>query len=254
MKYENYKICHYHIFKNAGTSLDKALQKHFGSNWSAFEGIHAHDIKSNQELMAFLSSHPDIKAVSSHLCRPTTPLKEILPIVFLRDPLARARSVYEFTRLDKSQPFRESALGTFSDYLTWALSGAPGGLVIRSYQVVHLSSASFCPEGILFAIAAESHFEEAIQLLKSWPVIGIVEQYARSIKLIEKIYQNYFPDLTLTYEHENITSTGNNTSKIREEIGEGLFNEFNKQNKFDYQLYEFACQRLNQLCKTNEIL
>ena len=48
MKYENYKICHYHIFKNAGTSLDKALQKYFGSNWSAFEGIHAHDIKSNQ--------------------------------------------------------------------------------------------------------------------------------------------------------------------------------------------------------------
>ncbi len=82
MKYENYKICHYHIFKNAGTSLDKALQKHFGSNWPAFEGIHAHDIKSNQELMAFLSSHPDIKAVSSHLCRPTAPLKEILPIVF----------------------------------------------------------------------------------------------------------------------------------------------------------------------------
>jgi hypothetical protein len=173
----------------------------------------------------------------------------ILPIVFIRDPLLRAKSVYEFTRNDPNQPFRESTTSSFSDYLKWALSGAQGGVVIRDYQVIHLSAASFHAAGILDAVATESNLNEAIQFIESWRVIGIVEKYAQSIKLIETVYRNYVPDLELTYEHENVTSTSQDVQAIKNEIGDALFQEFYRQNKFDYQLHEYACARLEKLCE-----
>ncbi len=30
-------VAHYHLFKNAGTSVDAILAKNFGSNWSKIE-------------------------------------------------------------------------------------------------------------------------------------------------------------------------------------------------------------------------
>jgi hypothetical protein len=249
----NYVLCHYHIFKNAGTSLDAALRKHFGEEWTTFEGSNAHDIQSSLDLLNFLSANPAIKAVSSHLARPPTPKNTVLPVAFLRDPLTRARSVYEFTRLDATQPFRDAAMSTFADYLRWAFSGQPGGVVIRDYQVIHLSSASFHERGILYAKETESHYDEAFQLLDSWPVIGIVDKYAQSIKLIEKIYRQYFPNLELNYAHENITTVNNQIEKIREEIGEELYIKFCEQNELDYRLYEFARKKLKLLCEVNAI-
>jgi hypothetical protein len=287
MENNHYVLCHYHIFKNAGSSLDEALRKHFGKRWSPFEGRHANDILDFNDLRSFLNDHPDVKAVSSHLCKPPTPSSTVLPVVFLRSPLARARSVYEFTRKDLLQPFREAAASSFSDYLKWALSGEPGGHVIRDYQVVHLSSASFHKPSILHAKATESNYEEAIQLLEQWPVIGIVEKYAQSIKLIEKVYRPYIPKLRLIYEHENVSNLGKigqigkwfekvnqrycpklnlahqqenvmtancKTAKLREEIGEELYQEFLNQNQLDYRLYEYGCLRLKQLCELNSIV
>lgn len=282
----NYALCHYHIFKNAGSSLDEALRKHFGKHWSPFEGTHAHDILTNRDLRNFLNDHPNVAAVSSHLVRPPTPAESVLPIVFLRDPLARARSVYEFTRKDPLQPYREHVTSSFSDYLKFALTDNPVGHVIRDYQVIHLSSASFNESSIIHAKATEAHFDEAVQLLEKWQVIGIVEQYALSIKLIEKVYQPYFPKLKLTYEHENVSPEGiraqignllkklhqryfptmkvehilqsvgevkSKSEKLREEIGEDLYREFLNQNKLDYRLYAYGCDRLKKLSELNGI-
>jgi hypothetical protein len=242
-----YRIGHFHIFKNAGTSIDRALKKNFGDRWATFEGVHAHDIKTNEELLEYFSQHPNIQAASSHLCRPPLNSPMVLPIVFLRDPLERAKSVYEFTKLDDSQPFRESTTSSFSDYLKWALSNAPGGVVIRNYQVIHLSSASFCEKGILHSIATDINFREAIQIIDSWEVIGVVDQYLQSIKLIETVYRKYFPELRLTYEHENVTNTGCTRKQLENEIGNELYEEFFKQNQLDYKLYDHARRRLDQL-------
>jgi len=242
-----YRICHFHIFKNAGTSIDKALQNHFGEHWSTFEGDHAHDIKTSAELTAHLNSHREIQAVSSHLCRPSLHTPAILPVVFIRHPLERARSVYEFTRLDPTQPFRESTTSSFADYLKWALSGAPGGVVIRDYQVIHLSSASFHRDGILQAVATELHFREARRIIDSWQVIGVVDQYAQSIELMETVYRQYFPDLKISYEHENVTNSAHRAADIEVEIGKELCQAFYEQNRFDYQLYDHACARLAYL-------
>jgi hypothetical protein len=237
-------LVHYHIFKNAGMSVDAALKRCFAEQWSTFEGAHAHDVKSSSELREFLEANPHIRAVSSHLARPPLPSSRSAPVVFLRHPLLRARSVYEFTRQDSSQPFRAATSGSFAEYLEWALSGAPGGVVIRDYQVIHLSSASFCPQGILAARASEAELGEAIALLDTWPVVGVVEQYERSLHLMEQAYRDLFPGLTLRPEHINRTRAGVEEATVRREIGEDLFREFERQNRLDYRLHEYSLNRL----------
>jgi len=242
-------LVHYHIFKNAGTSVDAALRRHFGNRWAAFEGAHAHDVKSSSELRAFLDANPHVRAVSSHLARPPLPTRGSVPIVFLRHPLLRARSVYEFTRRDAAQPFREATSGSFADYLRWALSGAQGGVVVRDYQVIHLSSASFCAEGILAANATETQLREAIALLDRWPVIGVVERYEQSLRLMERAYADLFPGLVLRAEHLNRAAEPTDEAALGRELGEDLLRQFQSRNRLDYGLYEYALQRLAVLSR-----
>ena len=161
-------LVHYHIFKNAGSSVDFALQRSFGSRWATFEGCHAHDVQTSEQLGQFLESRPELCAVSSHLARPPLPFSGCRPIVFLRHPLLRARSVYEFTRRDLKQHGSQiSRNGEFSRYVRWALDAGreEGGVVIRDYQVVHLSGASLRTD-ILRAKALIQDLREAKSLIE----------------------------------------------------------------------------------------
>lgn len=104
------KIIHHHIFKNAGTSIDGALKERLGPAFGVFEGNHPHDIKDKTAIQAFFREHPKLIAVSTHLGRPQLPLEQFFPIVFLRHPYLRAKSVYTFTKKDPSQYFHQAAL------------------------------------------------------------------------------------------------------------------------------------------------
>jgi len=240
-------LVHFHIFKNAGTSVDAALARYFGDAWCPFEGRHAHDIQTGEQLAGFLKDRPDVRAVSSHLARPPLPYANVFPIVFLRHPLLRAKSVYEFTKKDDSQPFRNGALGTFSDYLKWVVRGEDGSVVVRNYQVIHLSRASFCAEGILRAAANADNLLEAVRLVSSWPAIGIVERYADSIRLFEQKYKEYFPGLSLGVMHENRSGSPNTIQSIVGEVGAKLVEEFYSVNRLDFALYRFVCALFREL-------
>lgn len=250
-------IVHYHIFKNAGTSVDFALQNTFGDTWAAFEGMHPHDILNVDRLRAFLERNPCLKAVSSHLARPPLPNDRCLPIVFVRHPVLRAKSVYEFVRADCSQPNHDiAASGTFSDYLRWALAGGRGGIVIRNYQVVHLSDASFRAESILDARAELDDYEQARSLLLSWPAFGVVEYFDKSAKLFESAYSKLIDGFSFPHVWLNRTkgSSGDagrlvdeNLLRIKDEVGSALFDEFCAENEHDLNLYEFCLSRFFEL-------
>src|SRR3954453_1717672 len=55
-------LVHYHIFKNAGSSVDFALVRSFGSGWASFEGRHAEDVQTSEQLRRFLEDRPEIVA------------------------------------------------------------------------------------------------------------------------------------------------------------------------------------------------
>jgi hypothetical protein len=239
-------IIHYHIFKNAGTSVDAALQASFGSAWTSFEGSHAADIQTADALRRYLLANPQAEAVSTHLGRPPLPWPECLPIVFLRHPVLRARSVYEFTRRDPSQPCYEVAQAEgFAGYIEWALAGNGNGIVIRNYQVVHLSAASFRAPHIYQAHATADDLRDCLDLLAGWGIAGTVENFARSAQAYQTAYAPLAPALSFDPLWLNRTRTDdsgieNQLADIRRSLGPRLYTELLAQNELDLHLHRFA--------------
>jgi hypothetical protein len=95
-------LFHYHLFKNAGTSVDEILSRNFGRHWVEQEFNDVPTPGSASQLVhEFLAERPGIKAVSSHTARlPAPELAErvTLPIIFVRHPIDRLKSAYNFER------------------------------------------------------------------------------------------------------------------------------------------------------------
>jgi Sulfotransferase family len=236
-------LVHYHIFKNAGSSIDACLEHSFGARWGSFEGAHAHAIQSSSQLQQFIDTRPDLVAISSHLARPPLPHENCLPIVFIRHPLLRAYSVYKFTRSDSTQPFADAAQSRgFSEYVEWGLSKAPGSIVIRDYQVVHLSEASWRGGNILKTVANKSDLDEACAMLSGWGMAGVVEQFQLSVQIYQAMYSPLVPDLKLGPRWENATCQQDiplqeRVEGLREILGETLYGDFMDVNQLDLALH-----------------
>jgi hypothetical protein len=249
-------IIHYHIFKNAGTSVDFALSESFGDKWTKFEGKDARDVMTSARMARFIEENPNIKAISSHLARPPLPTPACRAIAFLRHPLLRMRSVYNFVRMDGTQHGNEIANRySFADYLRWAFDEGrySGGVVIRNYQVVHLSQASFRSANILTAEATLADVKEAKDLITSWGAIGIVELYSQSCRMFELALKNSFPEFRFNIGWHNKTSGSEKTIDrdldiMRDELGSDLFDASRLLNDLDLALYDWAKDRARYPC------
>ncbi|BFI96976.1 MAG: hypothetical protein RSP_24860 [Rhodanobacter sp.] len=242
----NYVLIHYHIFKNAGSSVDASLRHSFGDRWGTFEGAHAHDIRSSDQLAGFIAANTHLSAISSHLARPPLPKPCCLPVVFLRHPLLRAYSVYQYARLDSSQPFSDVAQTlSFPDYIKWALKKESGSIVIRDYQVVHLSDASWRGSDILEAVATQADLEQARDLLSDWGMAGVVEEFELSVAVFQSKYGKHLPDLKFLPRWDNATSRdsiplSDRLDQLRQLLGDDLHGDFMEANSLDLDLYMHA--------------
>ena len=94
---------------------------------------------------------------------------------------------------DANQPNHQVAKeGGFKGYVQWVLEGSGGGRsVVRDYQVLHLSNASFRPPHC----ATLEDLEQVKGLLNEWGVFGIVRRFNESLVLYEKFYGKHFPEI-----------------------------------------------------------
>jgi hypothetical protein len=131
--FETPLLVHYHIFKNAGTSVEKILSESFGENWAVCDGSPESSRLSNDDIAAFAKTHPGVRAISSHTARPFPVHRGFFPVVFLRHPIDRARSIYYFTKRDPVQFDHALARdGSFKDYVNWWLDRPSSAL--RNYR------------------------------------------------------------------------------------------------------------------------
>ena len=87
-------IClHFHIFKNAGTTIDWILKKNFGKQFVALDHKKPGEILSWKEVLSHIDGQKDVKAFSSHQIRfplPQSDRYNFLPMIFIREPIDRA--------------------------------------------------------------------------------------------------------------------------------------------------------------------
>ena len=71
MKESKKPVClHFHIFKNAGTTLDWILDKNFSENHLTLDDLEDRGARLQwDDVLKFLEKNPDVKAFSSHQLR-----------------------------------------------------------------------------------------------------------------------------------------------------------------------------------------
>jgi Sulfotransferase family len=239
-------LVHYHIYKNAGTSVDQILSDSFGEKWASFEGAPEKSVLSNSDVAAFADANQNICAISSHKARPFPAVKGFFPILFLRHPIDRARSMYNFARRDPAQVDHAVARDcSFNGYVKYWLD-SPGS-VLRNYQVAHLSQASVRAPGLWRAAPRPDDFQEACDYLRSLPFFGLVRRFKESCRGFEACLGRTFPALKMRPVHANASSNGalSETAALqaaRDELGEATYLKLVGANEFDLALYYIAVE------------
>jgi hypothetical protein len=235
-------ICHFHMFKNAGTSLDGALQREFGSAFAEYDGPRANYALSPAEVRAFIEPRPALRAFSSHQVRfPLPEIEEVLwlPAILLRHPLDRAASVYRFERKQRSSSpgATQAKRLDLTGYVRWRLGQGAHNLLC-DFQTAFLSSNP--AEGVRRADLAA-----ATARLESAPLAGTVERMDESLACAEPVLHAHLPGLDLSYRMRNVGRDRGSTlaerlAALRTELGDELYAELAARNARDFRLHERA--------------
>lgn len=237
-------LLHYHLFKNAGSSVDRLLRESFGEAWVNFDKELPGQKISAAEMQSFIESNPGIRAVSSHQIMPPVPVGNfnVTPLVFLRDPIDRVKSAYLFEwqkQLNLTEP-----KGSLQEYIQEKL--LPGkGTVIANFQVSRLSNQRYDEIKPVPGVHDLDRLAAAQKFLRDLPFFGLVERFDESILLMSEVLAEKFPEVECKIYRENSsrsddTSINGRYNQFRKEVGEELFHEVIYRNHLDLQLYSYA--------------
>lgn len=219
-------ILHYHLFKNAGSSIDAILKKSFEDRWVTRE----FNKKNNTDQLAeWILSNPDAIAFSSHTMNGPIPQIDgvkIISIAMLRDPIQRIISAYKFERNQNADTWgaQLAKQSTFEEYVLARLQ-KQGDKQCRNFQVERL--ATMRP-------GHHPKVERAIKALDDLTVFGIVEDFNKSLALIAEHIRKDFPD------YENNTVHDNKSKTIDINMSTTLKQLLEECNKEDHALWSYA--------------
>ena len=252
-------ILHCHLFKNAGSTLDWSLHKQFGS---AFVDHRDGDsMRLGADFLGpYIESNAMLAAISSHDVRfplPDSKSFELLPVIALRHPIDRARSVYDFERRQEANTpgaIKAKEL-SFADYIRWRMLPDVKS-TIRNFH------CAFCTSNFDSEIGEQGYLD-SVALLTKTPLMVIVERYDESMLLLEQQLQQHFPAIDLSYVRQNATPDREDDLEQRiknvfDQLGPELTVEFREKNHWDMKLYEDAqaifIERLGALPRVKDLL
>ena len=173
-------ILHYHIFKNSGTTIEWMLYHNCGERFRTLDAQDRDHLVSNEELLRFLRDNPEVEAVSSHQMYdpvPCVPGFIFYDICFLRDPLDRIRSVYDYFREKPvaGDPISDLANSlALGDYVARLIADFPW--TINDVQVNQLANGRINdqPNG-------PQDLERATERILNTSFLGVVDRFNESL-------------------------------------------------------------------------
>lgn len=184
-------VLHYHLFKNAGTSVDEMLKAHFGPAWVTAE-FPMRDSNNTVAVEEWIASTPEACAFSSHTMvgpLPQVDNVEIIPVILLRDPVARIASAYRFEARQEADTWGANLAKEhdFEGYVQARLA-RPNDRQCRNFQISRL--ATLCPG----SASEYTRALNALKLLNALGAVGRVEHFdAFTAKLMARLTP-HFPD------------------------------------------------------------
>ncbi|WP_109478950.1 sulfotransferase family 2 domain-containing protein [Paraburkholderia sp. C35] len=252
-------VVHYHLFKNAGTTMDGILAKNFPDEAHGhIEGNYPWSTVSSQQVLDYARANSQLRAISSHQARlplPQDPTIRFVPILFIRHPIDRFASVYEFERrqpADSLSPSvsiaRNGGLAAFAD---WVVS-REATAVCRNFHVIHLAGAQ---DDMRTARATHADYELALSRLDDLPFFGIVDRFESSLEQFERVAEPLLGKLDFNYVSDNVTPGRHATlderlAAVEAELGVSLYRELLECNALDMLLYREALARFEKVEKS----
>lgn len=254
-------LVHFHIFKNGGTSIDERLRQYFGPAWAWLLPPDAGACLSDEPLVRMLASRPDISAVSSHQLR--FPLRgsediRLHPLVMLRHPIDRVRSLYDYERAagrQQTSPLLhtvQAGMLGFAEWVEWCLSDPGLAAPISNLQT---RACSFRHNGQgpndWLVPPDLTNLEEALAVISELPVIGVAEEFPLAAARLTARFGRLFPDLTFASaklsDGDQVldrTSVTDRLAAVRRELGDARYLRLLRANELDLELYAQARRQL----------
>ncbi|MDJ0630820.1 MAG: sulfotransferase family 2 domain-containing protein [Rhodobacter sp.] len=194
-------ILHYHLFKNAGTSVDRILKDNFPGRWETAEFPGRG--RNNTELVTqWIQSKPDAVAFSSHTMLGPIPRIDgvrVISMLLLRDPVQRIRSAYQFERRQVADNFgavlaKETG---FDGYVRVRLS-LPHDRQCRNFQTSRLAALVPGPE---------PEIDRAIKALQQISVLGFVEAFDAAMEALRRQLAPVYPGFRARRVRANVSDS-----------------------------------------------
>ena len=230
-------LLHYHFFKNAGTTIEEILAHTFFENYARLDTDDFDGAVSQEQLVTFLERHPRTKAVSSHQFRypvPTVPGYIFFDLCFLRDPIDRIRSMYDYFR-EKPIPgepasdlAREKSIGAFIAELVEQ----------HTYRVSNVQ-VNLLANGIVNDPPADADLIRAIEVMRKTSFLGVVDCFNESLVAGQYFLRPVYPNLALAQQPANVSSASR-MDTFRKACDADVYKELLRLNALDLELVALA--------------
>lgn len=194
-------LLHYHLFKNAGTSLDHVLKVNFGAAWVTRE-FSTQNRDNSAQVAEWIRDEPDAVAFSSHTAVgpiPQIPGVRVLTVMMLRDPVARIRSAYRFEVKQQSNSWgAELAKQHDLEGYVEARLARKGDRQCRNFQTNRLA---------MMVPGPGRERARALAALRRLSVIGLVEDFDATLRRLETVMRPYFGHFHAETVRANATQT-----------------------------------------------
>ncbi len=244
-------LVHYHLFKNAGSSIDRCLKDSFGDSWHAFDPERSSALYTAKEFDEIILENEKSIAFSSHCIVPpiSNRVAKLHPIIVFREPISRVMSAYLFEW--KIQKNLEEAYGRLDEYIHKKFS-KPRMNAIENFQTIRLAVDDDSCRRPSRKLSDSQLLEGACNLVEQLPAFGLVERFEESVGWIQNKYEKQFPQLNLKPVTANVTQTkimsmDQRHKAILDLVGQELFDELTLRNQLDIQLYQYALGRFEAL-------
>jgi hypothetical protein len=235
-------ILHYHLFKNAGTSLDAAFKENFSEEkgeWVTKE-FPAQPALNREQVKQWIIDNPQAKCFSSHTAIFPVPKIEgtkVIPVIFFRHPIDRIASAYSFEKKQGGSGFGPTLARntTLAGYIETRLS-LPNDRQCRNFHTHRLAT--------MFGEKQGDEATRAKRAIKELPFVGLVEKFSASIAEIERgLRVEGFSAINLNPVEKNVSRQTNNSIEdklidLEEQVGVDVYRYCNDVNSIDLELWE----------------
>jgi hypothetical protein len=246
-------VVHYHIFKNAGSTVERILEREFPGGFARIHGPTPDATLDAEDLASFLDDHPGVRAVTSHHLRYPAPAMRnivVFDCCFLRHPLDRLDSLYSYyRRIDSTDPLCLSARRQSpAEFMRQLLDRSPEQ--VANAQVTQIANC-----GAFTRPASEADLERAVQTVRNMALPGVVEMFQESMVAAEYFMRPAFPSIRLGSGPANVSrqilpGAAEREQRLIRLWGRDLHRELVRLNELDIRLTEQAGNEIRRRLST----